>query len=230
MLVKYWMKKDVYPLDVDDSMQDAIRLMRHHHPSLLPVMKKGKLVGVVTDRDLKQASASDATSLEVHELAYLIAKIKVKDVMSKNVVSVPSDYTLEEAAAKLMVNDISSAPVVNEHGKVLGVISKQEIFQALISLSGYWKRGIQWAFEIEDKPGSIKEITDIIRGYDARLVGLLTSYERAAPGHRRLYVRAWQVDRDKLGELENKLREKGTLLYVVDHKENKRQEFITQDT
>lgn len=229
MLVKYWMKKDVHPITVDDSMHEAIRIMRQYRPALLPVMKKGKLVGVITDRDLKRASASDATSLEVHEIAYLISRIKAKEIMTREVITIPPDYTLEEAAAKLMVNDISSMPVVDDEGKIYGVISKREIFQALISLSSYWKRGVQWAFEIEDRPGSIKEITDIIRNHGARLVSLFTSYERVAKGRRRLYVRAWQVNREKLRELEEELRERATLLYVVDHKENKRQEYVARD-
>ena len=229
MLVKYWMKEEVYPMDANDSMQEAIRLMRQYQPPLLPVLKKGKLVGVVTDRDVKRASASDATSLEVHELAYLISRIKVKDIMSKNVISVPPDYTLEEAAALLMMNEISSMPVVNDQEEIVGIISQREIFLALISMSGFGQKGLQLAFEVEDRPGSIKDVTDIIRSYQGRLVSILTSYQRAKPGYRRLYVRVWHVDRMKLPEMESELKKKATLLYKVDHKEDKREEYVSQN-
>ena len=77
MLVKNWMGKEVITVDFNDSMQEAVCLMKEHDIRSLPVMKNGKLVGIVTDRDLKKASASDVTSLEIHELLYLQSKIKV---------------------------------------------------------------------------------------------------------------------------------------------------------
>ncbi len=226
MLVKNWMRKGVITLDVDDSMHKAVGLMREYRPPLLPVMKEGGLVGVVTDRDLKRASASDATALELHELLYLTAKIRVEDIMTKNPITIPPDYTLEEAAAKLLVNNISGMPVVDEHDKIVGIISKQEIFLALISLTGFGKRGIHLAFDVEDRPGSIKEVTDVIRDYGGRLVSLLSSYERARAGNRRLYVRAWAIDRSKVPDMLDDLRKVATLLYIIDHRDNKREEYI----
>jgi acetoin utilization protein AcuB len=81
MLVKNWMSKTIITINIDDSMQDAIKLLKENKIRMLPVLKKGKLMGIVTDRDLKRASASDATTLDVHELLYLISKVKVKDIM-----------------------------------------------------------------------------------------------------------------------------------------------------
>ena len=110
MLVKNWMNKQVITVDAEDSMMDAMRLMKEHHIRMLPVMDKHKLVGIVTDRDLKRASASDATSLEIHELLYLIPKIKVREIMSKNPITVPYDFTVEETAEILLDNKISGTP------------------------------------------------------------------------------------------------------------------------
>jgi acetoin utilization protein AcuB len=104
MLVKNWMSKNVITVDVNDSMQDAMKNLKEHDIRMLPVMKKGKLVGIITDRDLKKASASDATTLEVHELLYLLMKIKVKDIMTRDVITVPPDYTVEETAQVLQKN------------------------------------------------------------------------------------------------------------------------------
>ncbi|HWR91354.1 MAG TPA: CBS domain-containing protein, partial [Desulfobacterales bacterium] len=109
MLVKNWMSKDVVTVNEDDSMQDALKLMKQHSIRMLPVLKNGSLVGVVTDRDLKRASASDATTLDVHELLYLVSKIKVKNIMAKNPISVPPDLTVEETAEVLLNNKISGA-------------------------------------------------------------------------------------------------------------------------
>ena len=89
MLVKDWMTKTVITVDANGSMQEAMGLMKKHMISMLPVMKRGKLIGIVTDRDMKRASASDASTLEIHELLYLISKIAVKDIMTKEPVTVP---------------------------------------------------------------------------------------------------------------------------------------------
>lgn len=225
MLVKYWMNKEVITIHADDSMHDAINKMKRYAVRMFPVMKKGKLVGVVSDRDLKKASASDATSLEVHELAYLLYRIRVETIMTPNPITVSPDETLEEAAARLLMNDISGAPVVDAEGQVLGTISQREIFIALTSLSGYGKQGLQLAFEIEDRPGSIKEVTDIIRAYGGRLASILTSTDRAAVGYRQLYVRTYGIDGSKVSQLLEQLRETTTMLYMVDHGANRREEY-----
>ncbi|MFH1117817.1 MAG: CBS and ACT domain-containing protein [Pseudomonadota bacterium] len=228
MLVKYWMNKDVIGVDADDSMQKGVNLMKTHAARMLTVMKGKKLVGVVTDRDLKRASASDATSLEIHELLYLISQIRIRDIMTPNVVTVKPDHTLEEAAARLLTNSISGAPVVDEEGHVVGTISQAEIFMALVSLSGYGKQGIQLAFQIEDQPGSVKKVTDIIRNHGGRIASILTSTTRAPAGFRNLYVRAYDVDRSVVETLLDDLRTAADVLYMVDHRENNRIVFADQ--
>jgi acetoin utilization protein AcuB len=226
MLVKYWMRKVVMSVDEKDSMQEAIGIMQEYHLPLLPVVRDERLVGVLTDRDLKRASASDATTLSVHELAYLISQIKVEAIMAKNPIAIAPDDTLEEAASILLKHEISGAPVVDRQGRIVGIIGQREIFGALVSLCGLEQRGVQFAFQIEDRPGSIKEVTDIVRGYGGRLVSILTSYERAPAGHRHLYVRAYNIDRENVAHMVADLKAKALMLYMVDHRENKRVEFV----
>jgi len=223
MLVKNWMNKNVITVDVNESMLDAINLIKKHEILMVPVMRNGELVGVVTDRDLKRASASDATTLEVHELLYLLSKIKVKDVMSRPAKTVPYDFTLEETAEVLLKNKISSAPVVDRDGQLIGTITETDLFRALLSVTGLSKRGIQFAFLLEDRPGSIKEVADVIRKYGGRLASILTSYEGAPEGHRRCYIRMYGLDRAKLTDLKKELKEKARVLYMVDHREDKRE-------
>lgn len=226
MLVKNWMNKKVATIDVDDSMSDATRKIKELSVKILPVMKKGRLAGILTDRDLKRASASDATTLEIHELLYLLSKIKVKDIMSKDPVTVPEDYTIEEAADVLFHKKISGAPVVDGKGQMIGLIAQADIFRALLSLSGYGQKGIQFAFEIEDRPGSIKELTDVIREFGGRMASILSSYEGVAEGNRKVYIRIYGIDRARLADLEEKLRSKARMLYMVDHRENKRKILV----
>lgn len=225
MLVKNWMSKKVMTIDENDSMQDAINLIKQHKINMLPVMKKGKLTGIVTDRDLKKASASDATTLDVHELMYLISKIKIKDIMSKKPVTVPFDFTIEETASMLLENNISGAPVVDNDKQLVGVITQADIFKVIISLTGIAKKGVHFGFKVKDLPGSIKEVADIIRNYGGRMASILTSYEKVPHGYRNVYIRSYGIDRSKFKKLLSDLKDKADLLYYVDHTENKREIF-----
>lgn len=225
MLVKNWMSKPAITIDADDPMNDAIKLLKNHNIKMLPVMEKDKLVGIVTDRDLKRASASDATSLEIHELLYLISKIKIREIMTKSPITVSQDYTVEETAEILLKHNISGVPVVDQYRDVVGTITQNDIFRILISLAGAEKRGIQFGVEVEDRPGSIKEITDIIREYGGRMASILTSYDKAPEGFRRVYIRMYGIDRFKVNRLKEAIKEKASLLYLVDRREVHRETF-----
>jgi len=223
MLVKNWMSKNVITVYVDDTMQDAMKLLKEHDIRMLPVMKKNRLVGIVTDRDLKQASASDATTLEVHELLYLLTKIKVKDIMTKDPITVPPDYTVEETAQVLLENKISGAPVVDDSGQIVGTITQTDLFRVLISLTGVGSGGIQFGFQVEDRPGSIKEVADIIRTYGGRMVSILTSYDDVPSGYRKVYIRMHSIERSKLQQLKESLSKQAALLYMIDQRDDYRE-------
>ena len=225
MLVKNWMSKPAITIDADASMHDAIKLLKDHNIKMLPVMAKGNLVGIVTDRDIKRASASDATSLEIHELLYLISKIKIREIMTKDPITVPQDYTVEETAEILLKHNISGVPVVDQFSDVIGTITQNDIFRILISLTGAEKRGIQFGVEVEDRPGSTKEVTDIIREYGGRMASILTSYDMAPEGFRRVYIRMYGIDRFKINKLKEAIGEKASLLYLIDRREVHRETF-----
>lgn len=227
MLVKDWMSTNVITVDVQDTLQQAIKLSMENHVSLLPVLEEGKLVGVVTDRDMKRASPSDAALMDIQHILYHLSRLEVGAIMTRYPTTIPPDLTIEEAAAVLLNNKISGAPVVDEQGAIKGVITKNDLFRAMISLSGLSKRGVQFGLLLEDRPGSIKEVTDILRKHNARLVSILSSHDKAPQGYRHVYVRAFNVDRATLPKVKDEIREvlkeKARLLYVVDHRENKRE-------
>jgi len=225
MLVRNWMTQNVIMVDANDSVMDATKKLKENDIRRLPVTRKGKLVGIVTDRDLKRASASDATTLEVHELLYLISKIKVKEIMTKNPITVPFDFTVEETAEVLMKNKISSVPVLNGRNQISGIITQDDLFRAMISLTGLKSRGIQFAVQIEDRPGSIKEVADILRKYGGRMVSILSSYDRVQKGYRKAYIRMYEIDRLRIPQLKEELKRKATLLYIVDLRENIREVY-----
>ena len=132
MLVKNWMSKEVVTVEADDSMQNAIYILQEQNIKKLPVMEKGQISGIITDRDLKKASPSDATTLDMHELLFLISKIKVRDLMTKLVYTVRPDYTVEEAAAILLEKRISGLPVVDESNRLIGIITRSDLFRVII--------------------------------------------------------------------------------------------------
>jgi acetoin utilization protein AcuB len=225
MLVRDWMSTNVVTVNVTDTMQQAISLMTDNKMSMLPVMDEGKLVGIVTDRDLKRAAPSYVTLLEVKQILYHMSRVEIRSIMSIDPVTVTSDYTIEETAELLLSHRISGCPVVDKDDKIIGVITKNDLFKAVISLTGLRKRGVQFGLIIADRPGSIKEVIDVIRQYGGRIVSIMSSYEKAPEGMRHAFIRAFDIDRDKLSTIVAEITQKAKLVYVVDHKENKREIF-----
>jgi acetoin utilization protein AcuB len=215
MLVKGWMTSDVVTVDEETSMMKASQIMKENNIRRLPVMRKGKLVGMVTDRDIKEASPSKATTLDVHELYYLLSELKLKDIMRKNLITVGPEETVEKAAVKMLEHRISGLPVVNDKGKVVGVITQGDVFKVLVSLTGIYRGGIQFAFNLEDRPGSIKEVADVIRKHGGRMVSILTSYDMCEENCRHVYIRIKDLADDKLKALTEELDKNFILLYSV---------------
>ena len=215
MLVQGWISSQVISVDEETSMMKAYTLMKENNIRRLPVVRKGKLVGIVTDTDLKEACPSTATTLDIYEINYLLSEVKVKESMSKDVVYVKPDETVEFAAVLMLENKISGLPVVNDQLNLIGVITQTDIFKALIHISGVYKGNVQLAFCLEDKPGSVKEVADVIRSFGGRMVSIVTSYDLADEGYRNVYIRIKPLEHEKLAQLVNILEEKFTVLYTV---------------
>ena len=222
MLIRYWMNKPVITIEKNDSMQQAGILMKENNIRLLPVLDKGKLCGILSDGDLKRASASDATSLDVHELLYLIAKIKVADIMTRDVITIHQDWTMEEAADLMLSHKIAGAPVVDDIGQLCGVITQTDLFKATLYITGLKKRGFHLACVLEDTPGSIMEIVNVVREFGGRMASILSTYERAPTGYRNVYLRFYDVSRDRIEDMLDIVKVKAKLRYLVDHRENRR--------
>jgi len=214
MLVQGWMSTDVTTVDEDISMMKASIIMKENKIRCLPVVdKKGKVVGIVSDRDMRDAAPSKATTLDVYELNYLLSSMKIRDIMSKDVVYVKPDETVEFAAILMLENKISSLPVINDNSRLVGIITQTDIFKVLINIAGVYTGGIQFAFSLEDRPGSIKEAADVIRSFDGRIVSILSTGETAEEGRRNVYIRCAVLPEDKLRNLVKKLEETFIVLY-----------------
>jgi acetoin utilization protein AcuB len=226
MLVNDWMNTPAVTISARAKVERAAHLMTENQISILPVMDEDKLVGIITDRDLKRAAPSNVGAADDKEVLALIARVTVGEIMSRDPITIPPDYTLEETARALLTNNISGCPVVSHEGELIGMITKKDLFRAIIALTGVPKRGVLFGFMLDDRPGSIKEVTDVIRKYHARLVSIMATYSRAPEGFRYVHIRAFQIDRRTLPDLKNELASTANLLYMVDLRDGKRENYV----
>jgi acetoin utilization protein AcuB len=225
MLVKNWMSQPAITVDADAGAEEAFRLTKRHQIHMLPVMQNGQLVGIVTDRDIHSISASDVFLEKIGEARNLLSDLKVKEIMTPDPVTILYDYTLEETVEKFLVHGISGLPVVDAHREVIGVITKSDLFQLILILTGHGKKGLQFGIELEDRPGCLKEITDMMRDYGGRISSILSTDGRADRGNRRLYIRVFDIDRPGLQQLKEVIQESAALLYIIDYNGKTREIF-----
>ncbi|MCK9420285.1 MAG: CBS and ACT domain-containing protein [Nitrospirae bacterium] len=188
MFVSDWMTKKVFTISPDDYLSDAITLMKDKKIKHLPVIRNGKLKGIVSDLDIKDYGPSKATTLDIYELHYVLAKTMIKQIMITKVITASPDLPVEEAAMIMLDYNIGCLPAV-DNGNLVGIISDKDIFHALVDITGVRHGGIRICVTIEDRAGSIREVADIIRKHNFRLLGILTSYEGIKDGYRRVVIR-----------------------------------------
>jgi len=188
MYVSDWMTKKVFSVSPDDYLSDALSLMKEKGIKHIPVVKGGKLKGIISDRDIKEYSPSKATSLDIYELHYILAKTKIKEMMTTGVITTTSDAPVEEAAMIMLDRGIGCLPVLDTDN-LTGIISDKDIFRALVDITGVRHGGNRVCVTIEDRAGSIKEVADMVRKHNFRLQGILTSYEGVKDGYRKVVIR-----------------------------------------
>jgi acetoin utilization protein AcuB len=211
MPVKDWMSKDLVTIDADTSIMKASRVMKKNEIQHLPVLSKGILTGIVSDRDLKEATPSKATTLDIHEMYHLLDTIKVKSLMPKRLFTITPGETVEKAAAVMLKRHISALPVVDAQGTLAGIITKGDIFRAFVSISGIYQGPLAMGLELPDQPGYIKQVTDVIREHGGRIASIMTRYEGAPEGFKRVYIRAKEVKDEQA--LQKELESKHKILY-----------------
>ncbi len=188
MFVSDWMTRKVFTAAPDDGISDVIRLLREKDIKHIPVVKDDRLKGIISDRDIKEFSPSAASTLDVYELHYLLAKTKVKEVMKTKVYVTTPDAPIEEAAKLLHDYRVGCLPVVHE-GRLAGIISHHDVFRALVDITGVRHGGHRIFMTIEDRPGSVKDVADVIRKHGFHLQSVLTSYEKVKEGYRNIVIR-----------------------------------------
>lgn len=157
MYVRDFMSTDVITISPNGSLADAFALMKENRIRRLPVVEGDRLVGIVAYSDLLKASPSEATSLSIWEINYVLSKLKISDIMKTRVITVETSDTIEKAAILMRNNDIGALPVM-EKGRLVGIITESDIFDAFIDVMGFGVPGTRLTIEIEDRPGQILEV------------------------------------------------------------------------
>ena len=206
MFVSDWMTKKVYTVTPDDNISTAIKLLKEKKIKHLPVVKNdATIVGILSDRDIKDYTPSKATTFEIRELNYILFTTKVKEIMVKKVITAPPNMAIEEAAMIMYDNTIGCLPVVENH-KLIGIISDKDLFRVLVDITGVRHGGHRFYVVMKDKPGVTGEVLDIVKKHGFTLDSVLTTYEGVKKGHKRVVVRTIGKEGDlqkAQGELNN---------------------------
>lgn len=174
MLVGERMSHPVITINPEMPMQEALNLMRQERVRRFPVVnERGRLVGIVSDKDLLNASPSDATSLSIYEVNYLLSKITVKTIMTTDVITITEDTPLEEAARIMADNKIGGLPVVRNND-VVGIITETDLFKIFLELLGAREPGVRIAALVPNIPGELAQLTKAIFEVGGNVVALGT--------------------------------------------------------
>ena len=189
MLIKDWMATSILTVDANTSVMRATRTMKENNIRRLPVMSHGKLIGVITDRDLKEASPSSTSDMDIHEMYYLLSEMKVKDVMTDKCICLKQDDTLEKAALVMLKERISGIMILDDEENLVGLLSETDIMRGFIQATGIQNGSYQYVIDLPDVPGGTTKVIDILRNKNVRVLSILTSFEDAPRGTKRVSIR-----------------------------------------
>lgn len=215
MPVKNWMTTDVVSVTPETSLLKVGKLMKDHHVRRLPVLdEKGRVVGIISDRDVRDASPSKATTLDMYEMHYLLAELKAKNIMTTNPLTVKPSDSVEQAALLMLDNKVGGLPVVEESGKLVGIISDHDVFKALVDITGARLGGLQFAIELPDLPGTARPLFDLLRTHNARILSVLTVTND--DGNRHIFIRVRALESQNAeSSLMEQVAKLGRVLYCI---------------
>ncbi|MEW6233425.1 MAG: CBS and ACT domain-containing protein [Chloroflexota bacterium] len=174
MLVSERMSRHPITITEDTPIAEALKAMKDQKVRRLPVLNKdGDLVGIVSEKDLLYASPSPATSLSIHEIHYLLAKVTVKEVMTRKVITVEEDCPLEEAARIMADNKIGGLPVVRD-GRLVGIITETDLFKIFLELLGAREKGVRLTLLVPEQKGMLAKLTGEFTRLGGNIVSLGT--------------------------------------------------------
>lgn len=176
MHIKQWISFDVVSIDPDTSLLKCKSLFREHGVSRLPVVDKdNRVVGIVSNSDIKEFSPQNTTGLEILELLDLLGETPAKQIMTKNPRTINVNNSVENAAALMEQESVSCLPVVDDDGRLLGIITEWDIFKIFIKIVGVRTEGVQMSFVLPNRPGTLRAKLDVLKEHGARVVSVLST-------------------------------------------------------
>ena len=207
MLVSEMMTTDVATVTEDASLNKAFQILYERRHKVLPVLKDGKLCGLLTERLLAEVRPSKATALSVYELNYLMSRTKVRDIMKTDVFTVGADALIEDAASIMYTNDIGSLPVIKKDKTLVGIVTQTDIFKALIILMGVDNEGTRIALEVADDVGVIAKVSQILADNSIN-ISSISNYNKGAK-EQEIVLKLDVLDAGTVGRITEKLTQTG---------------------
>jgi acetoin utilization protein AcuB len=205
MLVKDWMSPAPLTVSPETPVLEALRLLKERGFRRLPVVEGAKLIGIVTDKDLKDAMPSKATTLSVWEMNYLLAKLTVREVMATEVLTLNALETIEDAALRMQERKLGGVPVLDNAGALVGILTVTDVLGALVRVLGLKEGGVRVTLEVPDQPGALGVAVEAIK--PSNILSVATAGLRE--GQRRFVLR---VNGEGLDGLADRLRAAGIAL------------------
>jgi acetoin utilization protein AcuB len=197
MLVKERMTSPALTIGPELGVQDALAMMHRDKVRRYPVVdRRGNLIGIIAEADLLNASPSDATTLSVWEINYLLSKLTVEKIMTKEVITITPDIPIEEAARIMADRKVGGLPVV-EGSKVVGIVTETNLFRVFLELFGARTPGVRLTAQVQDEPGKLAQLTNAIHGANGNII-TLTTYQAKTSGSGMVVVKVVGVDIEAL--------------------------------
>jgi len=212
MYVGNKMVTDIVSVFPEASISLAFQLMHEKNVSQLPVVKEGKLVGLITETLLSEFSPSKATTLSMYELNYVLGKTKVESIMDKDLITCTSDMLIENVAILMLEDDINMVPVINTNGTLVGIISRSDILESFVEIIGARDSGTRITINAKDEAGTLAEISHIIKEFGLNITHL-TNFNNKSTDTTEIIIR---MNTDNVDPLVNTLEEKGYEIIRID--------------
>jgi acetoin utilization protein AcuB len=184
MLVRDRMTTKVLTVAPETGYDQTMRLLRENKVRRLPVVDaRGRVVGIVSEKDLMNAAPSAATSLDRHEITSLLAQLRVRDVMTRGAILVQESVPIEEAARLMADNKIGGLPVVDEQQNLVGIITETDIFRTMLEMLGARRGGLRVTFRVEDQRGTLAQLAGEVsrQGGSIIAIGLFGGSDQTHP-------------------------------------------------
>ncbi|MBW1974769.1 MAG: CBS domain-containing protein [Deltaproteobacteria bacterium] len=207
MFVGWHMTTNLITISTDTPILKARDLMREHNISHLPITDdKGHLIGLVTDRDIREAWASPATTLSVYELTYILQKVTVEGIMKKNVITATPDMTIERAALIMHDQKIGCLPVLNNEEKLVGIITTADLMNVLLKAMGMSNDSSRVTVIVRDRIGTLSEIMSILAQSNINIRSIMI---HPLPHHEGIWQLLLRFRQNVVGEAVRLLKSKG---------------------